>query len=153
MVFNRVVEKLRGKEIYQFSVFLHNRVGALLDLVKLLNDQHVEVLALSVQDSADSAVTRMILTDPERVQAIFDNEDVPYSLTRVLVVELQEATNLAAMLRGILMSEANINFSYPLMIRPEGRAALVLHVEDADFVATMLGSQGFKLMSQSDLSR
>ncbi len=149
----RTTEGQEGESITQFSVFLQNRVGALLDLVKLLNDHHIEVIAFSVQDSADASVTRMIVSDPDLVQHLFRAEEMAFNMTKVLVVELPEAADLASMLTCILQAEANISFSYPLMIRPQGLSALVLHVEDKDCVSDILKENQFKLLTQADISR
>ena len=64
-------EKLDSPQVRQFSVFLQNKVGALLEVVKLLNEHNVWRLALSIQDSSESSITRMIVSDPERVSTSF----------------------------------------------------------------------------------
>lgn len=142
-----------GKEVCQLSIFLQNRVGALLDIVKKLNDEHIEVLALSVLDSVDSAVTRMLVSDPDGVMRIFDQTGIAYAVSNVLVVELSGAADLAKLLTCVLMAEVNVNFSYPLMTQPVGKPALVLHVEDAECAANVMQMHGFRLLRQSDLSR
>ncbi len=142
-----------GYEVRQFSIFLQNRVGALLEIVKKLNEEHIEVLALSVLDSVDSTVTRMIVSDPDAVIGIFEQNRIAYALSKVLVVELSGATDLAKLLTCVLMAEVNVNFSYPLMTLPAGRPALVLHVEDSECVANVLDMHGFRLLRQNDLSR
>lgn len=143
----------RGPEVRQFSIFLQNRVGALLDIVKKLNEASVEVVALSVQDSADSAVTRMVVSDPDLVVEIFEKQDIAYSVSEVLVIELKEASELAKLLTCILMAEVNIDFSYPLMTRPNGRSALIVHVEDTECAASILEMHDFNLLKQDDISR
>jgi len=72
----------------------------------------------------------------------------------MVVVELQEvATELSKLLAALLMAEVNMHFSYPLLTRPHGRAALVMHVDDAECACTVLNGEGFKLLSQTDISR
>jgi hypothetical protein len=149
----RTTEKVEGPKVRQFSVFLENKVGALLDVVKLLNEHNVEVIAVSVQDSSDSAIVRLIVSDPEQVQQLFESRPIAYQSTDVLVVELKEATQLAEMLTCLLMAEVNIHFCYPLLIRPGGRAALALHLEDDDCATAVLASHGFRILSQKDISR
>ena len=63
--------KMEGPLVKQFSVFLPNKVGAMLDLVKLLNTQKTHVVALSVSESTDSAIARIIVSDPEGVEELF----------------------------------------------------------------------------------
>ena len=149
----QTVEGQRGAEVKQFSIFLQNKVGALLDIVKHIHEAHVEVLAFSVQDSVDTAVTRMVVSDPDRVVQLFEEQDIPYGVSTVLVVELREAADLVKLLTCILMAEVNVNFSYPLMTRPNGLAALVLHVEDAECASSVIEMHDFRILKQDDISR
>ena len=56
----KTTEKLGGQRVTQFSIFLPNKVGALLHVVRLLNAHHIDVLAVNVQDSADTAIVRIV---------------------------------------------------------------------------------------------
>jgi len=147
-------EKMDGPEVRQFSVFLRNKVGALLELVKLLQENNIVVLALSIQDSSEAAIARMIVSDPEGMAQIFEEQGIPHSECHVLLVELQEgAADLARVLAALLMAEVNVFFSYPLLTRPRGRAVLALHVDDSDCASTVLRGESFVLLNQADLSR
>lgn len=147
-------EKLDGPRVTQFSIFLSNRVGALLDIVRLLNESHVHVLAMNVQDSADTAIVRIVVSDPETVQASFHQHGVPFSVCDLVVVELKQgATELGSLLAALLAAECNIFGSYALLTRPRGRTALALHVEDNECAVSVLQGHGFTVLSQSDISR
>lgn len=138
----------------QFTVFLQNKVGALLEVVKLLDHHNIVVLALSIQDSSESALARIVVSDPERVADLFRESNVPCGECEVLVIELPGgASDLAKMLSLLLAAEVNILFSYPLLIRPRGRSAVVLHVDDTECATVVLGRQGFATLAQDDLSR
>lgn len=147
-------EKLGGARVTQFSIFLANRVGALLHVVKLLNELHVHVLAINVQDSADTAIVRIVVSDPESVQQIFHEHSVPFSVCELVVVELKEgAVELGRLLAALLAAECNIFGSYALLTRPRGRTALALHVEDNECAVAVLQSHQFTILGQSDISR
>ena len=151
---SRTTEKEEGPGVKQFSIFLKNKVGALLDVVKLLNEHHIEVLAVSVQDSADAAIVRLVVSDPGRVQDLFTAEEVAFSTCDLVVVELKEgATQLGKLLTALLMAEVNIHGSFPLLTRPRGNAALALHVEDEECACAVLRSHGFPILTQTDISR
>jgi hypothetical protein len=140
--------------VRQFSVFLQNKVGALLEVVKLLNEHNIVALALSIQDSSESSIGRMIVSDPERVTDLFRKHDIAFSECEVLVVELPGgASDLTKVLSALLMAEVNIIFSYPLLVRPRGRAVLVMHVDDSECSSSVLRGGGFKILGQADLSR
>jgi hypothetical protein len=154
MAATRTTEGDEGAPVKQFSIFLENKVGALLEIVKLLNEHSVEVLALNVQDSADSAIVRIVVSDPDEVHKLFEIHDIPYATTDFVVVELKEGANqLGKMLAALLMAEINIHGSYALLSRPRGNAALALHVEDNECSTAVLTGHGFRILTQADISR
>jgi hypothetical protein len=75
-------------------------------------------------------------------------------MCEVVVVELREvATQLAKLLASLFMAEVNVHFTYPLLTRPRGLAALALHVDDNECASSVLNGAGFKLLSQGEISR
>jgi hypothetical protein len=132
--------------VRQFSVFLANKVGAMLDVVKLLNSHQIHVVAMSVSESTDSAIARVVVSDPGGVEKIFRQNNIAYGMCEVVVVEMHEvATDLARLLAALFMAEVNVHFTYPLLMR--------LHVDDNDCAISVLTGAGFNLLSQSDISR
>jgi hypothetical protein len=149
-----VKEKTAGPTVKQFSVFLLNKVGALLEVVRLLNENEVHVLGLNSQVSTDSALVRLIVSDPEMVESLFDLHEIAYSISEILVVEMREtAVDLRRMLQTLLMAEVNIQVCYPVLYRPHGRAALALHLDDFECGWSALAGGGFQILNQIDLSR
>jgi len=146
--------KMEGPLVKQFSVFLPNKVGAMLDIVKVLNTNNTHVVALSVSESTDSAIARIIVSDPERVEKLLQQKNVAFGVCEVVVVEMREvATQLVKLLAALFMAEVNVHFTYPLLTRPRGFAALALHVDDTECASSVLMGEGFKILSQSDISR
>ena len=146
--------KMGGPLVKQFSVFLPNKVGAMLDIVKVLNTNNTHVVALSVSESTDSAIARIVVSDPERVEKLFRQNNVAFGVCEVVVVEMREvATQLVKLLAALFMAEVNVHFTYPLLTRPRGFAALALHVDDTECASSVLMGEGFKILSQSDISR
>jgi hypothetical protein len=150
----QTTQKMGGPLVKQFSVFLPNKVGAMLDVVKLLNAHDTHVVALSVSESTDSAIARIIVSDPERVENLLRENNIAFGVCEVVVVELREvATQLVKLLAALFMAEVNVHFTYPLLTRPHGLAALALHVDDTDCASSVLTGEGFKTLSQRDISR
>jgi hypothetical protein len=147
-------EKLHSPQVRQFSVFLQNKVGALLEVVRLLDENNIIVLALSITESSETAISRMIVSDPDLTAELFREHDIPHSECELMVVELNEGPgDLSGVLAALLMAEVNIHFSYPLLVRPGLGAVLALHLDDIECAASVLRGEGFKLLSQGDLSR
>lgn len=143
-----------GEPVKQFSVLLHNRAGALASLAKLLRNNHIEVVGISVQDSRDATIARLVVTDPELTEQIFMEKGIPFTTCELLVVSLKEAgPELLPVLDNLMVAETNIDFAYALMPSAKGQARLALHVEDYEFASSVLNQAGFKLLYQADLSR
>ena len=141
------------ERVVQFSIFLRNKVGAFLDVVRLLREHHVQVLGTTVEPSADTAIVRMVVSDPEEVEGIFHQHSIPYSTWPLVVVELKEAAHFGEVLTALLAAEVNIYGAYALLTRPRGHATLALHVEDNECATSVLSGSGFIILTQDDLSR
>jgi hypothetical protein len=147
-------EKLQGPAVRQYSVFLANRVGALMEVVRMLNESRVVVLALSIQDSSETSIARMIVSDPDLLEELFDRHDIAFGVCEVVVAELEEgASDLPRLLAALLEAEVNIHFSYTLLVRPRGRPLLAIHTDDLECASAVLEGRGFRLLRQTDLSR
>ncbi len=136
----------------QFTVFLDNRVGRLRALVQHLEEASGPVVAISIEESADSALVRLICTNPDWGKDILEKYGFPFAESDVLAVELPRKTKqpLIAICTAMLAGEINIHYAYPLLIHPHG-PALVLYVDDTTLAAQILIRKGFTLISESDL--
>lgn len=143
-----------GTPVRQFSIMLPNRVGALASLVKLLRGSAIDVIGLSVQDSRDATIARLILTDTDTAEAIFCEKGIPHTVCELIVLALKEAgPGLLQCLDILMTAETNVDFAYAMLPGPEGQALLAMHVEDYEFATSVLNRSGFKLMYEEDLIR
>jgi hypothetical protein len=143
-----------GEEVKQFSVFLENKVGRLLDIVKMFDQARIHVVALSILDTADAAIVRLVTDDPDRARTLFQEHGLAFTEVPLVVVELSSsAADLKAVLTALLQAECNIHSAYSLLTRPRGKAALALHVEDGEVACSVLQANQFRLLSQRDISR
>jgi hypothetical protein len=140
--------------VRQFSIFLENRVGRLLDVLRMFDDaEDIQIHALAVMESSDCAVVRIIPDDEETTRAMLRNSSYAFGETDVLVVELSEDQPLSTLCLYLLGAELNIYFMYPLLtnsvVLPGGRIAL--SVDDNTFAGQILLRKGFRLFGSSDL--
>jgi hypothetical protein len=150
----RVAEDTRSPLVRQFSVFLENKIGALLDLTRLLGQSNIHICGISVVDTADSAVVRMVVDDPERCHEAFHEAGITAGESQIIVVELPRGPEkLDLVLRTLVAAEVNIQYTYSLMVRPHDKALLALHCEDPDYARDVLDKAGFTVLTQNDISR
>ena len=142
------------EEVRQFSVFMENKVGRLLDIVKTFSQAQVHVVALSILDTSDAAIVRLVTDDPDKARALFQEHGLAFTEVPLVVVELTSSgDDLKAVLSALLQAECNIHSAYSLLTRPRGKAALALHVEDSECACSVLTANQFRLLTQRDISR
>ncbi len=146
----------RGRDwpsVRQFNVFLANRLGAMMSVVKRFETTDIHIIALSVVDSTDCAIVRMVLSDPERAYEIFEQANLPFTESDLLVVMLPDGPQpLVQICKALLGAEISIHYAYPLMTSHAGRAGLAIHVEDIETASQHLKQVGFTLLSENDLN-
>src|SRR4051812_34965136 len=145
----------RGRDwpsVRQFNVFVSNRVGGLLNVVRRFESSDNRIVSLSVIDTADCAIIRLVVAHPERAAEGLEQARLPYTESDLLVVQLPEGNQpLLQIFKALLMTETNIHYAYPLLVGPHGAAALALHVEDHETAAITLTKQDFVLITENDL--
>jgi hypothetical protein len=139
--------------VKQFSVFTENRVGRLHELTTLFRAGDVHIIAITVLDTTDSAIVRLIVDDPDKARELMINNDFPYTESSVLAVELEDESELKGVLGALVEAEINIHYIYSFIKRPGGRTALAVNVEDSEVAAQALGQRGFRVVTQADISR
>ena len=139
-------------QVRQFTIFLENRVGRLQTLVRALEEEVVQIVGLAIEESADSALVRLICSDPDHGRDALKQAGFTFSESDLLIVELPKRTRqpMIALCAAMLTAEINIHYAYPLLVRPRG-PALALYVEDPTLAAQLLIRKGFTLLGQSDL--
>ncbi|HZU39060.1 MAG TPA: acetolactate synthase [Gemmataceae bacterium] len=146
----------RGRDwpsVRQFNVFLENRLGKLLDVVRRFETTDIRIISLTVVNYADCAIVRLVLSDPERALEILQQAGLPVTESDLLVVGLPDGPQpLLSICKALLMAEINVHYAYPLLMGPHGHAAVAIHVEDHEAAAITLKNQGFTLFTEGDFA-
>lgn len=143
----------RPEPVKQFSVFTANRLGKLHQLIGLLAARKVHVLALTVLDTTDSAIVRLVVDDPEQAHEILLEQGFPFTESDLVVVELNSATELSSLMSAFLQAEINVHYVYSFIPHPRGKSLIAFNVEDDEVAEQALQKLGFRVLKQSDISR
>lgn len=139
--------------VRQFNIFVENRVGGLLNVVRRFETTDIHIVSLTVVDSADCAIIRLVLSDPERAYEIIQQAKMPFTESDLLVVELPDGPKpLLQICKALLSAEVNIHYAYPLLVGPGGRAAVAIRVEELETGTRTLTGAGFNLLTEGDLT-
>jgi len=146
---------MRGRNypaIRQFTVFLENRVGQLLEVIRRFEGSKVRIVALSIADSSECAFVRVLLSHPEEGREILGRAGLAIIESDLIGVELPEGSQpLLAICTALLQAEINIVQAYPLLVRPRGRAAVALMVDNIEMGQETLATKGFTMITEGDL--
>lgn len=139
--------------VKQFSVFIPNKVGQLHDLTVLLAKHNVHVMAMTTLDTTDCAIDRLIVDDPDAARKLMLANKFSFTECDVIAVEITNESQLKDVLNALFTVEINIHYLYAFLMRPEGKSALALNVEDTDLATSALNTRGFKVLTQRDIAR
>lgn len=137
--------------VRQFSVFLDNKVGKLLELLQMCEQNGLQIAAFSVLDSSDHAVVRMIFTNADAARHTLRKQQYTFSESDLLVVEMVPGQTVATVCLHLLAAELNIRFSYPLLTQRDGAPAVALAVDDNTLAGQILLRKRFTLLGEEDL--
>jgi hypothetical protein len=136
----------------QFTVFLENRVGQLLEVVRRFEGSRVRIVALSITDAGECAFVRFLLSHPEQGREILERAGLPLIESDLLGVELPDDQQpLLRICTALLQAEVNIIQAYPILVRPRGRPAVALMVDNTEMGLETLTSRGFTMITEGDL--
>jgi len=146
---------MRGRNypaIRQFTVFLENRVGQLLEVIRRFDGSRVRIVALSIADSAECAFVRFLLSHPEQGREILERAGLAIIESDLIGVELPEGPQpLLDVCTALLQAEVNIMQAYPLLVRPRGRPVVALMVDNIEMGQETLANKGFTMITEGDL--
>lgn len=136
----------------QFCVFLENQLGRLRDLLRHFERHDLRIVALSIVDSHDSAVARILLSSCDRGREILSLSGFAFFESDVIGVELPEGHQpFVTLCTSLLQAEVNIHYTYPLIYRRHGRGAIALSVDDLDMAIKVLAEHGHHMITDDDL--
>ncbi len=147
---------MRGRNypaLKQFTVFLENRVGQLLEIVRRFEGSRVRIVALSINDATECSFVRFVLSHPEQGREILERAGLPLIESDLIGIELPDGPQpLLQVCTALLAAEVNIIQAYPLMMPPGGSPAVALMVDNTDMAIETLEIKRFRVITEADLA-
>lgn len=135
-------------KIPQISVFLENRAGRLAHITRVLRDAKVNILALSLADTSDFGILRLIVDDIERAKAALASECIVSMVNDVTAVEVDnQPGGLAAILDALEGCSVNVEYMYAFAEHRAEKAALIFRFDEPDIAIRQLEKMGINVMS------
>ncbi|HEY1067541.1 MAG TPA: acetolactate synthase [Pirellulales bacterium] len=138
--------------IRQFTVFVENRVGKLLEILRRFEGSKVRIVALSITEATEGAIIRLMVSHPEQGRELLELAGLQFIETDLLGVELPEGPQpLARICMALLQVEVNIHQVYPFLVQPHGRSAVALQIDNIEMATDTLASKKFVIVHENDL--
>lgn len=138
--------------VRQFTIFLENRVGKLTHMLSSFAKAGLRVNALAVEESADTALVRVICSNCEVGRQCLRDGEFSFTETNVLAIEVprDDSQPLISVCTALLGAEINIHYAYPLL-RAKSEPAMALYVDDITLACRVLIRRQFKILGETDL--
>jgi len=143
-----VTEDAISNRVVQLSLFLPNRLGAMLRVHRSLGAASIRIRGITILDAADHAVVRLIVDQPTLATEMLRTEGTSPVVSELLAVALPGRGAIETVLTAVIAAELNIHYMYPLLAPVDGRSILALHVESPDSAARVLLERGMTLLNQ-----
>ena len=138
--------------VRQISVFLENRPGALHEFTQLLEAHNIDLRALSLAESEDFGIVRVIVDDPLRASQVLKEEGYVSSMTKVLAVEIEDKPGaLVGILNVLGEKKINLEYMYAFTSPKKNSAFMILRVQDNEKAIEVLGKNGIRPVCHDDL--
>ena len=141
------------RPVIQFSIHADNKVGRLNQIIGLLSVHEVHIMALSILDTTDSSIIRIIVDYPEEAQKLLIEHQFSFVQSELLAVELASEADIKKVTSALVQAEINIHYTYPFVARPNDRSALAISLEDNDLAAETISLHQLKIIGQDDIAR
>ena len=136
--------------IPQLSVFLENKSGRLTEVLEVLGKENISITALSIADTSEFGILRLIVPDPEKAKALLKEQLFSVNISEVISVSApNEAKYYAKVLR--ILSDLEISVEYTYAFSSGSRAIIILRCSNNDQAIKALKDHEMELLNASEL--
>lgn len=138
--------------IKQISIFVENKPGRLKAMTNILKENNIDILALSIADTKDFGILRLITDNPDKTCEILKNAECTVTITEVLAVGLEDKPGgLAVVMDTLFENSISVEYMYAFFSKLEGKASVILRVNDNSKAADVLCNAGIQLLKSDEI--
>ncbi|MDD5455928.1 MAG: ACT domain-containing protein [Candidatus Margulisbacteria bacterium] len=139
-------------KIKQISVFIENKTGRLHDVAKVLSDNKINIRALSLAETSDFGVLRMIVDKPDEAVKVIKTNNFTVKITEVVAVEVPDKIGgLAGVLKIVDSASINIEYMYAFVEKKHENAILIFRFDKLGDVLETLKKKGLKILTEKEV--
>lgn len=134
--------------VEQIAVFLENKSGRLAEITSILADNGINIRALSVADTADFGILRLIVDQVEKAKTVLKQSGFTVGKTNVIAVEVPDRTGgLFSVLKVVEKAGLNVEYMYAFVNKSGENAVLIFRFDEMDKAIETLQESGFKILT------
>lgn len=138
--------------VKQISIFLENKSGRLSEVTRTLGENDIDISALSIADTTDFGILRLIVNDPEKAEKILKAEGFTVSATSVIAIGVQDKPGgLAKALEVLDREQIGIEYMYAFVSKSEDEALVILKVAEPEKAVNTLKANGISVLTSSQV--
>ena len=138
--------------VEQIAVFLENKSGRLAEITARLAEESINIRALSVADTADFGILRLIVDDVDKAKTALKSNGFTVGITNVIAVEVADKTGgLAGVLKTIEKEQLNVEYMYAFVHKTGENAVLIFRFDDMDQAIESLQRTGYKILTGEEI--
>lgn len=139
-------------KVKQISIFVENKSGRLCEVTKALSGQGINIRALSIADTSDFGILRLIVNDPGKAVRVLKEQGFTVTTTDIIAAEVPDSPGgLAGVLELLDKDGINIEYMYAFVGKEKDNAVVVLKMEEIDKAIQVLQGAKVKLLRESEL--
>lgn len=140
--------------IKQLSIFVENKPGRLATITNLLKQNDIDIRALSIADTRDFGIMRLIVNDPEKAENVFKEAGCTVSLTNVIAVGIDDKPGgLAQAMDVLYANNISVEYMYAFISKTDNTAYVILRVENNEKALEALKDNNIQILSAEDIYR
>lgn len=139
-------------KVQQISIFVENKSGRLAEVTEILAQHEINIRALSLADTADFGILRLIVNDTEKTKKILKDNGFTLSQNEVVALEVPDRPGgLAKILRTLQGKGINVEYMYAFVQKCEGNAVLIFRFDEIGKAIDALQESGFRIMTGNEV--
>ena len=140
--------------IKQVSIFVENKTGKMAEVLEILGENNIDISALSIADTADYGIIRLIVSDPYAAEKILKENGLIVKLTDVIAVGIEDKPgSLSKILKTLRESEIEIRYMYAFIGKHTQCALVILKTEDKEKTVDALSSHNITIFDTKEIYR
>lgn len=137
--------------IKQISIFVENKKGRLAEITKIISDAQVDIRALSIADTTDFGILRLIVNEPDKAAEALKAQGITVSITNVIAVGINDTPGAFSVPMQILAeADIDVEYLYAFITRKSEKAYVILRVADNNAAAKVLADKGVEILTEEE---